>query len=169
MPKVTLDKFEASLNQLTNQVCWGFVAGKGTGSVVELNLGRKVSRKAPVKNPHLTDEQRANDSEFALFVECTWRLESKTQVICGAWDDNSKLGAMRKGLERLVGQTIDSISLARPSLDLALRFSNQLVLRIFCDQTNPAEMVDNYSLFLPRMICIVGTRSRLRQEVRKSK
>jgi hypothetical protein len=150
-------------------VCWGFVAGKGTGSVVELNLGKKVSRKSAVKNPHLTDEQQASDSEFALLVECTWRLESKTQVICGAWDDNSKQGAMIKGLERLVGQTIESISLLRPSLDLELSFSNQLVLRIFCDLTNRAEMVDNYSFFLPRMIYIVGTRSRLRKEVRKSK
>ena len=150
-------------------MCWAFVAGKGTGSVVELNLGRKVSRKSPVRNPHLTETQRANDSEFALFVECTWRLESKTRVICGAWDDNSKQGAMIKGLERLVGQTIESISLTRPSLDLEVRFSNQFVLRIFCDQTNRAEMVDNYSLFLPQMIYIVGTRSRLRKEVRKSR
>ena len=137
--------------------------------MVNLNLGRKISRKSPAENPHLPSEQRANDSEFALFVECSWRLESETQVICGAWDDNSKQGAMRKGLERLVGQTIESISLSRPSLDLELRFSNQLVLRIFCDQTNRAEMVDNYSLFLPRTIYIVGTRSRVRKEVRKSR
>lgn len=73
---------------------------------------------------------------------------------------------MLDGLQRLVDQTIDDVTLTKPAFDLVLNFSNGLVLRIFCDATNTTEMADNYSLFLPEAIYIVGNRSALKREAR---
>jgi hypothetical protein len=164
MQKTVTSEFIASLNRLVGQVCWGFVAGEGTGSVISLNIGGKVLRKSPLKNPHLSAEQRKYDAEFDLFIQCAWRLESKTQVICGAWDDNAKGGDMLEGLQRLTGQVISSIKVSKPALDLTVSFSSELMLRVFCDQTNQAEMQDNYSVFLPDAVYVVGTRSELKRE-----
>lgn len=166
MRKTITAEFIASLNRFTGQVCWGFAAGKGTGSVVSLDIGGKVLRESPLKNPHLTAEQRKYDAEFDLFIHCVWRLESKTQVICGAWDDNAEGGDMIEGLQRLVGQTISSVKVSKPAFDLAVNFNSGLVLRIFCDQTNQSEMEDNYSVFLPDAIYVVSNRSQLRREAR---
>lgn len=166
MRKTITAEFIASLNRLVGQVCWGFAAGKGTGSVISLDIGEKVLRESPLKNPHLTAKQRKYKAEFDLFIQCAWRLESKTQVICGAWDDNSEGGDMLEGLQRLVGQAINSIKVSKPAFDLAVNFNNGLVLRIFCEQTNQAEMEDNYSVFLPNTIYVVGNRSQLRRAAR---
>lgn len=166
MRKTITTEFIASLNRLIGQVCWGFAAGAGTGSVVSLDIGGKVLRKKPLKNPHISSKQRKYTSEFGLFIRCIWRIESKTQVICGAWDDNAKGGDMIEGLQRLVGQAISSIKVSKPALDLAVNFNSGLVLRIFCDQTNQAEMEDNYSVFLPDAIYVVSNRSQLRREAR---
>lgn len=73
---------------------------------------------------------------------------------------------MLKGLQRLVGDVIHSVSLSKPAYDLQLTFSNKLVLNVFCDAVNKADENDNYSLFLPKVIYTVGTRSRLIREHR---
>ena len=168
MRQTIIAEFVKGINRLIGQECWGFAAGEGTGSSVSLDIGRKVLRKEPLKNPHLTSEQRKYDSEFDLFIQCAWRIESKTQVICGAWDDNAEDGVMIKGLQGLVGSTVDSIKVSKPALDLVLNFNNGLALRIFCDQTNQAEMDDNYSVFFPDVVYIVGNRSQLRRENRST-
>lgn len=166
MRKKLTAEFIARLNRLIGQVCWGFAAGAGTGSVVSLDIGGKVLRESPLKNPHLSAEQQKYAAEFGLFIQCAWRIESKAQVVCGAWDDNTGGGRMLEGLRLLVGQVISSVEVAKPALDLAMNFDGGLALRIFCDQTNQAEMEDNYSLFLPDAIYVVGHRSQLRREAR---
>lgn len=160
--------FEASLNRLVGQVCWGFAAGEGTGSVINFYIGGKVPRESPLSNLHLAAEQREYEAEINLFVECAWRIESKTEVICGAWDDNTEGGDMIAGLRRLVDQSVSSVKVSQPALDLTLDFSNGLTLRVFCDQTNQAEGEDNYTLFLNGAIYVVGSRSQLRRETART-
>ncbi|MEO6393331.1 MAG: hypothetical protein ABIP75_15895 [Pyrinomonadaceae bacterium] len=166
MKDIVKAEFEASINQLVGKPCWGFVAGAPRGSVVSLDIGRKLPSESPRKNTHLTVEQRRYDAEFILFIHCVWRLDSKSKVVCGAWSDNRKGGAMLKGLQRLVGEVIHSVSLSKPAFDLQLTFSNKLVLSVFCDAVNEADEYDNYSLFLPTVIYTVGTWSRLSREHR---
>ena len=160
-------EFTADLARLKGQVCWGFVAGAGTGSLLSLSLGGRVPRKAPARNPHLTDEQRMFDGELGLFVECVWRLDSASEVVCGAWDDNSADGPMLVGLRRLVGRAVTAVRTEGPAFDLRVDFGDSLTLRVFSDAVNRAEARDNYSLLVPGAVYTVGTRGALRKEPRE--
>lgn len=156
------------LGQFVGRRCIGFSAGEGTGSVVSLEFEPRRPRQRPLTNPSLTEEQRAGDSEYALFVECAWRLDGPHQVICGAWDDNSPRGTMLSGLRGLLEHNVESYRLSEPGSDLEIRFDNGWIFRAFCDQVNEEEENDNYSVFCPGKILIVGTKSRLRQEISES-
>lgn len=161
-------EFKAGLARLAGRPCWGFIAGAGTGSSLSLSLGGRVPRKAPARNPHLTEEQRMFDGELGLFVECVWRLDSPSGVVCGAWDDNSAGGPMLAGLRRLVGRSVTSVSAEGPAFDLRVDFGDDLTLRVFCDAVNRAEARDNYSLLTADAVYTVGTRGALRREARET-
>jgi hypothetical protein len=163
MQKKILVEFEEALNRLAGQLCWGISGGAGTGSAINLNIGRQIPRKTPLRNPHLNRLQRKYDSEYALFIHCPWRIDSKSKVVCGGWDEN---GEMLAGLTLLTGSKVTSVSVKKPAWDLDLTFKNGLVLRVFCDSVNMADMADNYSVFLPEEIFTVGVRSKLSKEPR---
>ncbi len=76
---------------------------------------------------------------------------------------------MLVGLYSLMGKTIEAVKLERPAFDLGLRFSDELVLKIFCDQTNLENDDSNYSLHMKDKIYIVGPRDRIRFEIPSSK
>ena len=167
MDRKLIDQFEVSLNQIVGLKCWGVIAGSGTGSVIDIQLGDRIRRRKPLKNPTLTDEQQKFESAFALFIECVWRLDSESRVICGAWDDNSEGGVMITGLRQLVGCTVSSIDILRPSLDLSVSFlgcNGKLNLKVFCDSVNSIDADDNYSLATPSGHYVIGNRSALRIE-----
>lgn len=160
-------EFSKSLNSLIGQPCWGVVAGKGTGSVISLHFGNKIPLPQLIKNPHLSDDLQKYEGEMILFVKCVWRIDSEVEVICGCWEDNTKDGPMLKGLQNIVDQKVESIELSLPAWDLAIHFSNLMVLRIFCDQTDLSDTVDNYNLFLPEIIYTVSPKGKLEQEIRE--
>jgi hypothetical protein len=150
------------------QPCWSFAAGAGTGSHLHLDFGRKIPRAVPLTNPHLDPEARANDAEFALYLECVWRLDEAAGVVCGAWDDNAAGGPMLRGLARLPGLRVVQANVRQPGLDLDLEFEQALRLTVFCDQVNVLDEADNYSFFTPQGVLIVGTRSVPRLEPRET-
>lgn len=160
-------EFRKNLNSLVGQPCWGFVAGKGTGSVISLHFGNKLPLQQPIKNLHLSHDLQKYEGEIILFVQCVWRIDSEVEVICGCWEDNEKDGPMLSGLQNIVGQKVESIELSLPAWDLAVHFSNLITLRIFCDQTDLIEPVYNYDFFSPEVTYIVSTRGRLRRELRE--
>jgi hypothetical protein len=166
MEDISVDEFRKSLGRLAGQVCWGTVAGAGRGSVLSLNIGSKLIRDVPVKNPNLSDEVRNYDPEYSLFIECSWRVNSKTQVLFGAWDENDVEGPKIQGLQALVNQKIRSVSCSEPAFDLEIVFENELTLRVFCDSTNDIDAADNYALFLPHEIFIICNKSTIRKEER---
>jgi len=157
-------ELDRALTRFVGRRCLGFTAGAGTGSVVNLELEPRKPRLRPLANPHLTPEQQAGHAEFAVFVESAWRLDSPEAVICGSTDSNRAGGPMLTGLQALVGQTVESFRLGAPGFDLELRFTNGWRFLIFCDQVDEVDPNDNYTLFCPDDILIVGTRSRLRHE-----
>ncbi len=154
------------LGQLENRSCIGFTAGEATGSVVDLEFEPRRPRPRPLTNPNLTNEQRAGEPEYSILVECAWRLDAPHGVVCGAWDDNSPDGAMLRGLREIVGAVVESYQLSEPGCDVELRFRNGRTFRIFCDQVNEFDEDDNYSVFSPSEIIVVGTKSRIRREQR---
>jgi len=166
--KVNEAEFEEAIRMLVGKECCGFAAGAPTGSVLSLDIGSKIRRRSSAGDSALAQEREDYESEFKLLVECSWRLDSDEEIVCGGWDDNRKDGVMLLGLGHLIGQRIESVHYSMPAFDLELGFNNGLKLRIFCDVINLGDQDDNYSLFLPDTIYIVGTRSRLIKEPRST-
>ena len=74
---------------------------------------------------------------------------------------------MLRGLQEIVGGVVESVQLTEPGLDLALKFRSGHTFRIFCDQVNELDEDDNYSVFGPSEVIIIGTKSRLKEEERQ--
>lgn len=153
-------------NLLIGKACWGITGGEGTGSVIGIDIGEKIVRKKPLKNEYLSKDQKAYQGEYDLFVECSWRIDSTEEVICGSKDAIDNLDAMVKGLNRLVGQKIVSVEASIPAYDLEICFDNDLKLKIFCDETNESEGNDNYTIGTPNGNYIIGCKSQLNIEKR---
>ncbi len=158
------EEFRANLNLLVSKECWSFIAGPGTGSFVTLDFGPKVPRRTPLKNKTLTQEQREYRGEISLFVECSWRIDSGTEVVCSSQDDNEPGGEMLQGLKLLTGEKVEEVNVFPPALDLVLKLTGGFSLRLFCDQTNE----DNYSLFSQNSVFVVGGCGKLRREARSA-
>lgn len=164
-----IEQLQDACNQLVGKKCWSVIAGSGTGSIVNFGFGDKIPLEEPSSNLNLSLEQRENEAEYELLVQCVWRLDDPVggRVVCGAWDDNRPGGPMLCGLNHLNGQEIAGIQLRQPGLDLELTFAHGLRLTIFCDQVNEQDEENNYSLFLPETIFGVRTRSCLQLVARK--
>ena len=73
---------------------------------------------------------------------------------------------MLSGLQQIVDQKVKRVVLSLPALDLAIEFANSMVLRVFCDRTDPTEDSGNYVLFLPEWTYAVRLKSKLERESR---
>jgi hypothetical protein len=135
--------------------------------MVSFDFGRKVRRTHPIDNPNLTDEQQNYIGEFALFTYfCPWRIEWGDEII-GSWNnDNREDGPMLRAVYRLLDEKVERLELLHPGLDLNIYFTGNLVLRLFCDQTDEKEGADNYIFFAPDKSFAVGIRSKIEIELR---
>lgn len=163
MNREILEELQTDINQLVGQNCWAAVAGTGTGAL-DVLIGKKIPNRLPLRNPRLSADVRNFDSEMALFIECSWRLDTKTEVLCAWTDDNQEDGPMSTGLNKITGQTISAVNLELPGLDLQMHFGNSLTLQVFCDRRNMEKDTGNYVLFLPKWIYAVRVRGELERE-----
>lgn len=155
-------KLRKALGGLVGSECWSIIAGRGTCSSIMLDFGKKMPREAELKNRRLSEEQRKNRGESALYVTSVWRLDSAEGVICGAWENKRKGGLIPKGLRMLKGRTVDGFDLDDVGMDLVLAFSGGFRLKIFCDALNEIDQSNNYTLSTQGDLYIVGLRSVLR-------
>jgi hypothetical protein len=155
-------ELENALHDIVGSRCWSYAANVNTGSCVSFQIGRKVLREKPLRNPRISKRERLYKGEFGFYVSCSWRLDWKGKVLCGGEDDKSEEGPMMLGLREMLNRRVVSVDIEQPSLDLALVFEGDLVFRIFCDEFEPNEDgLDNYVLFLPDCLFVVGARSTL--------
>lgn len=151
-------KFTSDLQKLVGKECWGIVEGEGTGSIIDFKLGEKILMEKPIENEYLPRDLQLYNSEFSLFVQSVWRVDSRERVICGAWTEHE---FVHQEMAQIIGQTVKTIELFEPAFDLKITFSNELKLNIFCDQTNDVDENDNYSYFTPEIIYTVAHKSSL--------
>lgn len=149
-----------SLEGLIGVPCWSVVAGRGAGSVIALDLGKKLLRRKPLRNPKLTQEQRTYEGEYQMMIYCAWRLDSPDRVICGSGDSNEEGEAMIEGLMRLIGSNITAVRLVDPALDLVVEFDQSLQLKVFCDETDTTDDNENYVFRASHRIYGIGPRGR---------
>jgi len=147
--KITREFIVYQLKCLKDMICWGVVAGKGTGSHIVLDFGDKIARRHVLSNPHLSCDQNMFEGSYSLFIKCAWRLQNQREVLCSSTSSNKKGGRMQMGLTELVGSNVIGIYICPQTYDVKLTFSNNLRLYIFCDMANSVDNDDNYSLFTP--------------------
>ncbi len=124
--------FSRELSKLIGLECWGVTCGEGSGSVLKIDIGDKITRATPLKNPHLSNIVRVNESSICFMLYSPWRLESKSEVLCGSHSPNDNTGVMVRGVNCILGQTIKSIVCKMPAFDLCIVFSNELKLVVHC-------------------------------------
>ena len=159
--------FKESLAKIQGVACWSVVAGKGTGSVINIGFGGKIKRDKPLLNRTLGEEERHFEAEYSLLVYCAWRLSHNGSVQCSWRDDNGHDGPMLKGLSLLKSSKLTAAQFEADSFDLTFMFENGLRLDIFCDHSDPDEAEQNYILYTPQKAFIVGVPSQLVVEERK--
>ncbi|MEL6151795.1 MAG: hypothetical protein AAFV33_09260 [Chloroflexota bacterium] len=151
--------FEEVLNQLVGEACWSVLVSGGLDNGATLSFGNKMERAVPLDSPNLTDDQKLYTGAFELAIaDCTWRLDSPNQIVT-SWSDEETV--KREYLGYLVEQPVSAWEITWPGLDLTLHFANHLSLRLFCDQTDPVDSGENYSLLSPDYTLNVGIRSAL--------
>src|SRR5690242_284038 len=75
---------QAALERLVGEECWAIIGGKGTGTVILLDLGAKLPRDVEVDNPALSDEERKFEAPYSVHVWCSWRVEVEGRVVGSA-------------------------------------------------------------------------------------
>ncbi len=158
------EELESLVLGLRSKACWAALAGRGTGSAIDIHFGAKVPREVPLTNPTLTDEERRFEGDTSIYITCAWRLDSRSSVVCGWLDGGETVEGMVRGLRSVVGHRVEAVDIQRPAWDLKIVFDNGLTLTIFADQTNLIDHDSNYSVFHATKAITVGARSEVRTE-----
>ena len=161
---VPLETLKGLVASLVGQVCWSATCGGAAGSNLMLDLGQDVPRKRPVTNRKLSDRQRQFEGEFRVFIQCAWRLERGTALVCGSGDDPDPSGPMVTTMEQVENSVVEHAEIHSAAHDLTLRFFEGWVLRVFCDQINVDQHEMNYSITAGETTMAVGPHGRLEAE-----
>lgn len=150
-----------ALEPLTNRECWSIIGGSGTGSVLTLGFGERVQGSLS-SNPSLTIEERRYEPEFAVHVECAWRVDTEQSVLF-TWTQVGDPGIWAEVRDALRGRRAERITIDEPAADLTIHLSGHMIFKAFCDQDSEG---DNYSVLSPSGIVVVGPMSNIRTEKR---
>lgn len=165
MPDFT-EELRSAMANLANKRCWGLAVGGLAPYVVSLCIGKKIKRQIQIKNPVLPLEQQMYDGEYALLVDCSWRLDSTKGVICSWVEANKEPVSVASKLEILRDKTIESTDLSLPGMDICIHFSGSLTFRVFSDRMSSDDDSDNYILYTPEWNYVVEVGSHLTREPR---
>ncbi len=122
-------------DMLVGKECWSRKAGAGTGSMVSFDLGKKIRRTNPVRNPMLSEDQLNFIGEFGLFImSAKWHVMNESGIICDSGDNNSPNGPMLVGLDRLVGKLVVSWDFVDELFGFELNFNDGISLVVTCPE-----------------------------------
>ena len=124
--------FLQSLNDLIGLECWGVTGGEGTGSIISLDIGNKILKNKPSKNPHLSELVSKYKSSHGFMLHCPWRIETNKKILSGSFMPNDNDGMMVSGLNKVIGTTIKKVTCIKPAYDLLIEFSNETNLVASC-------------------------------------
>jgi hypothetical protein len=135
----------AMTERLVGLECWGCSILPGS-SVLNMALGRKVPDTSR-GSWKLKPEERFTP-EFALFIECTWRLDTVDSVVT-VWSDYGEEfdGPMYKGISLLFGRRITSVKAVPPAWDLTVEFEGGYILKAFSGTSEFREEQDAWAVF----------------------
>ena len=165
MARSIKSELKSQLIKLQGQMCWGTCIGPRFGTVISIYFGKKIAKNKIPRNTDVLYEIR-DQNLIHFLIECVWRIDSGSKIICGAYDGKQKNGSIEDGLNALFGQEVISVNFTEPAFDLELGFANGLILRVFCSATSKEDDADNYNLYMDNGIISVERNSRLRRHER---
>jgi hypothetical protein len=162
-----MSSFPEVLNRLAGLEAWSTFAVRGSGSHVSIHCGRRVPRARSLSNPSISEEARAHEGEWILFIQnAPWRLANAERVVCSWNSSNAPGGEMIAGLKQVEGRRIISARTRPPSHDLFIDFGGGWELVIFCERMDAEEHGDSYTLLGPGVAVTVGERGHIQWEER---
>ncbi len=123
MAKSIKSELISQLTALHGQMCWGMCLGPRMGTVISIFFGRKIARNEIPEDIDILYGIR-DQNLIHFLIECVWRIDSETKIICGAYDGKSKNGRIENGLKELLGQEVVSVNITESAFDLELVFAN---------------------------------------------
>lgn len=142
-----MEQLQKFLDGLNGKLCKTFIAGPGTGSMIDIQFGELLRREKPSKNNKLTDLQRNFQGEFCIFIQqANWIVKKNEKQICDNYDSNNIGGMMLKGLSELVNKRVVDSQLFEPDLSFQLSFEDGLEFHLTCVQ-DPDPYFHNYTFF----------------------
>lgn len=128
------------------QRCWGFAAGRGTGTAFSLKIGEKIKYSRPIDNPTLSEDVKNYNGRFGVFaVDCDWNIRRGEEIVASCGCPNDPDGEMLSALKLLVDREIVKISAGDYDTDLTLEFEGGIQLELLCLVDD--EPFTNYTLF----------------------
>jgi len=140
------------MQRLAGLPCW-YVSGGATGSTFSLALGEKIPRPTPLWSNDIENVFSLHRGSASLYVWCSWRLDGPNEAIASSDQGGD---TFMPELRRLVGTTIDTVSVSPGACDLSLAFGG-LVLKVFCDHVLPDPSFDgNWEATMDEVAVAVG-------------
>lgn len=156
-----------NLAKLIGQDCWKAVGGRGNGSMVTFQFGKKIAPKSsPYGGATVVDRRSSVDSykgEFCLFIKgCSWRLGKLNATLCTWRDTEDTIASCVKNVE---GCRVLDVAILNPGNDLKVQFEQDYVLELFCDQSETADgAMENYAMRFQEMWFSFGPGGIISQE-----
>jgi hypothetical protein len=148
------------IDKIKGEVCWLALAGNGNGSMVTLHFGEKIERKQNYSDQKETISlSNRYKGQYCIFIKgCSWRLELEGKMLVSWRDAEEKMTRFLKSLE---GLRVSDILVINMMGDLRLAFDTGYILTLFCDQTDGADSMENYSVRIPGEWISFGPGSRV--------
>lgn len=157
--------FREAVRSLVGRKCCFVFPGSEGSSRLDLHFSPTSSRRKPLTNRALTDEERSLQGEYGLFIACSWRLCTSTSIETSAQCALEKWPRYVDIVKSLVGDTVTLVSLSEGlPYDLRVQFTSGRTLELFCDQNDDDPTAFNYFVSTPEMIAAVETNGRLSLE-----
>jgi len=150
------------IRTVVGQPLWSAIAGPQDDYVLALDLGARVRRSMRLANRDLSFVQRTYEGEYALLVECPWRVDGPERVLVSCY---GLLGRKDPPISDRIGEledrVVESVALAAPGWDLVLGLSGGVALRCFAAEVNARGKRNNWAFWGPGGAVTIGPGSRI--------
>ncbi len=122
------------LQFLVGKKVWGLIAGRGTGSIIQVYLGKRFRLERASTNENLEKDVRENSPEYNIFIQCPWRVMLGPRIVCSSsWRSLARGSSLPDGLSVIKGRAVELVELDPITLDLSITLGDGAVLAIFND------------------------------------
>lgn len=113
---------------------------RGHGTAIFLEIG-ELTPSTKMRR----DGSRMNDlGDFGIMLDCRWRIENATAIICGSGDDHPTWDDI---LPSLIGLTVEDVHLTGRIAELSVSFSSDLHLTSFADSGSVIDGQPEWTIF----------------------